>query len=63
MHYREIARYLQEKITEKEMIENSIKEIQDYAKKQMNWFKKDKRVKWINNYKKLEKLVKEYLKN
>jgi tRNA dimethylallyltransferase len=63
MHYREIAWYLQGKISEKEMIENSIKEIQDYAKKQLNWFKKDKRVKWINNYKKLEKLVKEYLKN
>jgi tRNA dimethylallyltransferase len=63
MHYREIARYLQEKISEKEMIENSIKEIQNYAKKQMNWFKKDKRVKWINNYREAEKLVRDYLKN
>jgi len=63
MHYREIARYLQGKISEKEMIENSIKEIQDYAKKQLNWFKKDKRVKWINNYKEAEKLVRDYLKN
>jgi tRNA dimethylallyltransferase len=63
MHYREIARYLQGEISEKEMIENSIKEIQDYAKKQLNWFKKDKRVKWINNYKEAEKLVRDYLKN
>jgi tRNA dimethylallyltransferase len=63
MHYREIARYLQGKISEKEIIENSIKEIQNYAKKQMNWFKKDKRVKWINNYKEAEKLVRDYLKN
>jgi tRNA dimethylallyltransferase len=63
MHYREIARYLQGKISEKEMIENSIKEIQDYAKKQLNWFKKDKRVKWINNYREAEKLVRDYLKN
>jgi tRNA dimethylallyltransferase len=63
MHYREIARYLQGKISEKEMIENSIKEIQNYAKKQMNWFKKDKRVKWINNHRKAEKLVRDYLKN
>jgi tRNA dimethylallyltransferase len=63
MHYREIARYLQGKISEKEMIENSIKEIQNYAKKQMNWFKKDKRVKWINNYREAEKLVRDYLKN
>jgi tRNA dimethylallyltransferase len=63
MHYREIARYLQRKISDKEMIENSIKEIQNYAKKQMNWFKKDKRVKWTNNYKEAEKLVRDYLKN
>jgi len=63
MHYREIARYLQGKISEKEMIENSIKEIQDYAKKQLNWFKKDKRVKWINNYREAEKLVRDYLEN
>jgi tRNA dimethylallyltransferase len=63
MHYREIARYLQRKISEKEMVENSIREIQNYAKKQLNWFKKDKRVKWINNYRGAEKLVRDYLKN
>jgi tRNA dimethylallyltransferase len=63
MHYREIARYLQGKISEKEMIENSIREIQNYGKKQLNWFKKDKRVKWINNYRGAEKLVRDYLKN
>jgi tRNA dimethylallyltransferase len=54
---------LQGKISEKEMIENSIKEIQDYAKKQLNWFKKDKRAKWINNYREAEKLVRDYLEN
>jgi tRNA dimethylallyltransferase len=63
MHYREIAWYLQGKISEKEMIENSIKEIQDYAKKQINWFKKDKRVKWVKDLREAEKLVKKYLKN
>ncbi len=63
MHYREIAKYLQGKISEKEMIENSIKEIQNYAKKQMNWFKKDKRIHWIHEkeLKKLIKLIKKYL--
>jgi len=61
MHYREIARYLQRKISEKEMIENSIREIQNYAKKQMNWFKKDKRIKWIRNYKEAKELIKKFL--
>ncbi|MBU4298714.1 tRNA (adenosine(37)-N6)-dimethylallyltransferase MiaA [Patescibacteria group bacterium] len=74
MHYREIAKYLQNKIDEKEMIENSIKEIQNYAKRQMTWFKRDpapepsirygagKRILWVQNYRMAEKLVKNFLK-
>jgi tRNA dimethylallyltransferase len=63
MHYREISRYLQGKISKKEMIENSIREIQNYARRQINWFKRDKRVNWVSNYKEAEILVREYLKN
>jgi tRNA dimethylallyltransferase len=63
MHYREVAKYLQGKISKEEMIENSIREIQNYAKKQLNWFKRDKRVNWVLNYKQAKTLVKEYLKN
>jgi tRNA dimethylallyltransferase len=63
MHYREIAKYLKGEISEKEMIENSIREIQNYGKKQINWFKKDKRINWVKNLREAEKLVKEYLKN
>lgn len=32
-----------------------------YAKRQMTWFKKDKRIKWINNYREAEKLIREFL--
>ena len=75
MHYREIAKYLQNKIDEKEMLENSIKEIQNYAKRQMTWFthqnfaeqnlggfKRDKRIHWVKTQKEAERLVKEFLK-
>jgi len=66
MHYREIARYLKGKISEKEMIENSIREIQNYAKKQMNWFKMDKRIHWIHphtkkGFKNIIKICKNFL--
>jgi tRNA dimethylallyltransferase len=61
MHYREISKYLQGKISKKEMIENSIKGIQNYAKKQMNWLKKEKRIKWIKNKKMGEGMIIEYL--
>lgn len=32
-----------------------------YAKRQMTWFKKDKRIHWVKNYQEVEKLVKEFL--
>ncbi|MCD6528047.1 tRNA (adenosine(37)-N6)-dimethylallyltransferase MiaA [bacterium] len=61
LHYRVISQYLQGKINRKEMIEKSIKEIQKYAKGQMNWWKSDKRIHWIKNQREAEKLVKEFL--
>ena len=61
IHYRVIAQYLQKKLNYQEMIENSIIELQNYAKRQMTWFKKDRRINWIKNYKEAEKLVKRFL--
>jgi len=61
IHYRLIAQYLQNKMNYKEMIENSIIELQNYAKRQLTWFKKDRRINWIKNYKEAEKLVKRFL--
>lgn len=63
MHYKEIAKYLKGEISEKEIIENSIREIKNYAKRQMTWFKKEKRIHWIKNYKEVEKLVQNFLLN
>jgi len=62
LHYRVIAQYLQGKIDRQKMIEWSIKEIQKYARRQMNWWKSDKRIHWVRNSKEAEKLVKEFLK-
>jgi len=75
IHYRVTAQYLQNKITDKEMVENSLKEIQNYAKRQMTWFtrqnfaeqnlggfKRDQRIQWVKNYKEAEKLVEKFLK-
>jgi len=62
MHYRVVAQYLQGKINHQEMIENSIREIKKYAKRQTGWFKKEKRIKWVKKYGDAERLVKDYLK-
>jgi len=61
LEYRLIARYLQKKITYKEMLEQLQKETEQFAKRQMTWFKKDKRLNWIRNYAEAEKLVKEFI--
>jgi len=62
IHYRVAAQYLQTKITDKEMIENSLIELKNYAKRQMTWWKSDKRIHWVKNKKVAEKLVKNFLK-
>jgi tRNA dimethylallyltransferase len=33
-----------------------------YAKRQMTWFKRDKRIHWINKPKQVDKLIKDFLR-
>ncbi|MBU2540098.1 tRNA (adenosine(37)-N6)-dimethylallyltransferase MiaA [Patescibacteria group bacterium] len=61
LEYRFVAQYLQKKLTYNEMIQKLEKEIEHYAKRQMTWFKRDKRIKWIKNIKEADKSVKNYL--
>ena len=62
LEYRYVARYLRGELAYKEMIGQLNKEIEHYAKRQMTWFKKDERIKWIENYRQAEKLTKEFLR-
>ena len=62
LEYRYIAQYLQGKIQYSEMVEKLQKDTEHFAKRQMTWFKRDKRIHWVKNYKKAKKLVKEFLK-
>jgi len=61
LEYRYIAYYLQNKINEQRMIEKLQKEIEHYSKRQMTWFKKDKRIIWIKNKKTVFKLIREFM--
>ena len=61
LEYRYIARYLRGQIAKQEMISQLEKEINQYAKRQMTWFGRDKRIRWIKNYKEAEKLTKDFL--
>lgn len=61
LEYRYVSKCLQGKLSKEEMIERLQKEIEHYAKRQMTWFKRDKRIRWINSYKETENLIKEFL--
>lgn len=57
LEYRRVAEYLQNKISYAEMIPLLQKDIEHYAKRQMTWFKNNKKIHWIENYKEAEKLI------
>lgn len=56
-----IPLYLKEQIRKKNLFEKVLGAEKDYAKRQMTWFKKDKRIIWLKKYKEIEKEVKSFL--
>jgi len=61
LEYRFVAQYLQNKITYQEMVDKIQIESEHYAKRQMTWFKRDKRIHWVKNRREAEKLIKIFL--
>ncbi len=49
LEYRYLARFLQGKISKTQMTQELYKEIVQYAKRQMTWFRKDQRIKWVKS--------------
>ncbi|MFH1462264.1 MAG: tRNA (adenosine(37)-N6)-dimethylallyltransferase MiaA [bacterium] len=62
LHYFQVSQYLQKKITYQKMTENSLRELNNYAKSQLTWFKRDKKIIWVKDYKTAEKLTKKFLR-
>jgi len=63
LEYKYGALYLQKKVRKEELILELEKAIMRYAKRQMTWFKRDKRIHWIQNGKEASVLVKKFLEN
>ena len=63
LEYREGAQYLQEKISQQEMIEQVTRATEDFARRQMTWFKKDQRIHWIKSKKEAESFIHQFLSN
>ena len=45
--YKQVGMYLREEINKNEMIRILKRDTRHYAKRQISWFKRDKRIKWI----------------
>ena len=59
--YREIKLYLKGKIKKREAIELIKQNTRKYAKRQITWFKKERDINWIDNYKSAEILIEKFL--
>ena len=57
LEYRYAALYLKKKLTKKEFVEQLFIAIRQYAKRQMTWFKRNKKIKWFapTEFKKITK--------
>lgn len=60
--YQEWRENFDKKISKKEVEEKIKLHTLQFARRQMTWFKRDKSIHWIKNYKEAEKLVKSFLK-
>ncbi len=61
LEYRFVALYLQNKLTHKQMIEETYRAIRRYAKRQLRWFKRNGNVVWISTYIQAQKLARDFL--
>ena len=61
LEYRYIAFYLQNKLSYDEMVSKLQKEIEHYAKRQMTWFSRNKKIHWVADSKQASKIIKKYL--
>ncbi|MFC1787705.1 tRNA (adenosine(37)-N6)-dimethylallyltransferase MiaA [Patescibacteria group bacterium] len=59
--YRQICKFFQGQSTLAEAIEEMKKDTRHYAKRQMTWFKRDERIKWVKSKKQAIDLVKRFI--
>ncbi|MBU0597586.1 tRNA (adenosine(37)-N6)-dimethylallyltransferase MiaA [Patescibacteria group bacterium] len=62
LEYRFVNLYLRGKITKPQMIEQLTNASHQYAKRQLTWLNKDKRYRWISNYRQAEIAADNFLK-
>ena len=61
LEYRYISLYLRKKLTYRQMVEELRQASRGYAKRQMTWFRRDRRIYWIKNQAQAGRLIKKFL--
>ncbi|MFA7653764.1 MAG: tRNA (adenosine(37)-N6)-dimethylallyltransferase MiaA [Candidatus Magasanikbacteria bacterium] len=61
--YKQIGYFLRGEMSLSAAIEILKRDTRHYAKRQMTWFKRDKRINWLENYQQAEKLVEGFLRD
>lgn len=59
--YAYTAAHLRREVSKDKMKQNIQKATEDFVRRQVSWFKKDQRIRWIKNYKQAAPLVEEFL--
>lgn len=59
--YQQIKDFLQNKISSKEAIEEAKKQTRHFAKRQLTWFKRDKTIYWVKNFKQADIKISKFL--
>lgn len=59
--YQQFKDFFDKKITLDQAVENLKQDTRHYAKRQLTWFKRDERIKWVEKYEEAEKLVNKFL--
>jgi len=62
LEYRFVAKYLKKELDEKQLFEQLSNAIHHFSKRQMTWFKRDKRIKWVQNQKQAEQILSKFLR-
>ena len=60
--YQEWKDYFDKKISKQDLRQIIKNHTWQYARRQMTWFRRDQRIKWVKNYSKAQKLIKNFLK-
>jgi tRNA dimethylallyltransferase len=61
LEYKYGALYLQNKMSREQMQRELTQSIYQYAKRQLTWFKKDERIKWVSSQTEATRLIKSFL--